>query len=81
MEKPRSFLFTGLRKGSIARKPNRGARKRDPSSRPEGVAVVVGRERATALEAQDLRVLKPQSPHLENRPSDAGIHQQGWERP
>ena len=77
MEKPSSFLFIGLRKGSIARKQNR---KRDPSG-PEGVAMVLGRERATALEAQDLRVPKPQSPHLENRSSDAGVHQQGWESP
>lgn len=79
-EKPSSFLFIGLRKGSIARKQNREARKRDPSG-PEGVAVVLGRERAMALEAQDLRVPKPQSPHLENRSSEAGVHQQGWESP
>lgn len=54
MEKPSSFLFIGLRMVSIARKQNREARKRDPRG-PEGVAVVLGREKATALEAQDLR--------------------------
>ena len=51
MEKPSSFLFIGLRMVSIARKQNREARKRDPSG-PEGVAMVLGREKATALEAR-----------------------------
>ena len=54
MEKPSSFLFIGLRMVSVARKQNREARKRDPSG-PEGVAMVLGKEKATALEAQDLR--------------------------
>lgn len=78
--KTQLFSLYWFENGVNSQKAEQGSQEKRPQG-ARGSGRGAGQRESNGTGGPGSQRLKPQSPYLENRSSDAGVHQQGWESP